>query len=1029
MLNARPEESRQVFLLLGQGFFTGIFLATYDVGAVSVFLEHFSEGTLAWAFVASGATGIIFTYLFAFFQARVRFGNLVTGFLLLIAVANVFVWFGLKTFSDFEPIIFIGFIFALPFSYIGLLIFWGTFGRLFSVRAAKRIIGGIDTGQLVASIVALFTIGALLDNQVIVAQDLFLISLISLSGFFIMFYVLKANFPLTKEGEESRKETYPIPKMMKNRYLRLMASFVIISMIAATFVDFAFLNVTKIQWPQASDLGAFVARFEAAVVIFSFLFQTFVTDYMIENYGIKIALLVNPLLIIALTVISGFVGLVYIESDFVWFFLIISITKLFIDSLKDALDGPTFKLYFLPIDTNVRFDVSTKIEGVVTAFASMLAGLILIAMDYMELPLIVVVFALIPILAGWFFVTGNMHINYKQTLTNALESIKGTGMKVAASYKDVISAKGVKENESEAYYSLKLMEHLEPGAFDDSFKVIKDQLKPDGRLVRMASRLQRQDDATRELATRALASVNTGNKLTDKELYDLSKAPNANHKIAAAIHLRENISDENVFVLLDLLRDFSPSVRHEALKTARIVKRDETWNLIAELLDHPKYANEAASALISGGNEALASVNQLFTKSDKSRDALQLAVKIMGDVASHEALEYLWEKIEYPDRKIVREVLVTLQKNHVNAIGEKVQRVMSQLDLEIGKAIWNLAAISELKETEANKLLLESLHREVDSNFEFIYIYLSLVYDAASIQLVKENVESGSSDGITYAIELLEVFIDKELRPKLYPLIEDSPVSEKLEKLQIFFPRITFNELQTLNYIINRDFNMINRWTKACALDALLHQDAVEVNAGLIGHLFNPDVLLAENAAKVIRKIDMDAFNKVVDRLPEKRRYYLRNKFRETQGDEQLGRFPMRFERCTYMMDMNVFGHIRGLHVSEMVDKFQVVRLKAEAALDTDRIRGYSPLIIVESGSVEISNGTNVVVKQDELFTGFFFDVFPFVESTITASEDSVVYLLDMNDFLSVLINYKKLATEVMAHIESLDKHRAARAV
>jgi len=36
-------------------------------------------------------------------------------------------------------------------------------------------------------------------------------------------------------------------------------------------------------------------------------------------------------------------------ENFVWFFLAIAASKLFIDALKDALDGPTFKLYFLPL--------------------------------------------------------------------------------------------------------------------------------------------------------------------------------------------------------------------------------------------------------------------------------------------------------------------------------------------------------------------------------------------------------------------------------------------------------------------------------------------------------------------------------------------------------------------------------------------------------------------------------------------------------------------------------------------------------
>jgi len=1040
ILNARPEESNRVFLLLGQGFFTGIFLATYDVGAVSVFLEHFSENTLAWAFVASGATGIIFTFAYAYFQARISFPALVTSFLILIALANVFVWYGLTHFSNFEPIVFVAFVLALPFSYIGLLIFWGMFGRLFTVRQAKRIIGGIDTGQLIASIIALFTIGYLIDNLILVANDLFLISLISLIGLFVFIFIITSRYSMKpKEGDVSN-ETYPIVKMMKNKYLRLMATFVVISMIAATFVDFTFLNAVKIQWNnQVSDIGAFVARFDAAVVIFSFLFQTFVTDYMIENYGLKISLLVNPVLIVLLTLICGLIGLFNIDSAFVWFFLAISITKLFIDSLKDALDGPTFKLYFLPVDSAVRFDVTTKIEGVVTAFASMLAGLLLILLNTVKvaldlnlnLMLLAVVFILIPILIAWFFTTGNMHNFYKQTLKKALEVIKGTGIKQKPGYKEVIDEDHVKNDESAVFYSLKLMQKLEPGAFEASLSSISSHIRPNGRLATLTDKVSNEANTMKELAKQAMSSVVSGGgkTLTDKELYELSKAPSTKKKIAAAIHLRENISDDNVFVLMDLLRDFSPQVRLEAIKTARVVKRDEAWNLVAELLDNRTFANEAAAALVAGGNDALPMVNQLFNKSDKSRESLLLAVKVMSDVSSHVALEFLWEKLEFPDRKIIREVLVTLQRNKVRAIGNKIERVYNQLDLEIGKAIWNMASLSELKDTKANERLLHSIQREIDSNFEFIYIYLSLLYDQASIQLVKDNIESGTSDGITYAIELLDIFIDKELRPKLYPLIEDSPIAEKLEKLQIFFPRITFNELQTLNYIINRDYNMINRWTKACALDSLLSQPVVEINEGLIGHLFNPDLLMAENAAKVIKQIDEDGFHKIVDRLPEERKYYLKNKFLRTDAKEQIGRFPMRFDRICHILNIGLFGNISGIHVSEIIDKFQVIKTKAGDSLNLDRVIGNNHLVFVDTGSIEIDSGTKTMINEDEVFTSFFFDTLSIKDSRITSTSDSIVYLLDLSDYLAVMINYKELARETMGIIEQFEKNKSAVAI
>jgi hypothetical protein len=55
-------ESGRIFLVLVIGFFIGIFNATLDVGASTLFLDRFEEQAyLPKAIVASGILGVIFT--------------------------------------------------------------------------------------------------------------------------------------------------------------------------------------------------------------------------------------------------------------------------------------------------------------------------------------------------------------------------------------------------------------------------------------------------------------------------------------------------------------------------------------------------------------------------------------------------------------------------------------------------------------------------------------------------------------------------------------------------------------------------------------------------------------------------------------------------------------------------------------------------------------------------------------------------------------------------------------------------------
>src|SRR5690606_30007549 len=135
-----------------------------------------------------------------------------------------------------------------------------------------------------------------------------------------------------------------------NRYIVYMSLFVIFSMMAATFVDYSFYNVTSIQM-KAESLAEFLSSFEAVIIVFSFLIQALATDRIQAVYGMKVSLLVSPILIALFTASALGLGYVFgFSSDdnfFVIFFMAIAASKLFIKSLKEGLDNPTFKLYLL----------------------------------------------------------------------------------------------------------------------------------------------------------------------------------------------------------------------------------------------------------------------------------------------------------------------------------------------------------------------------------------------------------------------------------------------------------------------------------------------------------------------------------------------------------------------------------------------------------------------------------------------------------------------------------------------------------
>jgi ATP/ADP translocase len=143
----------------------------------------------------------------------------------------------------------------------------------------------------------------------------------------------------------------------------------------------------------------------------------------------RVSLLVSPILIGFFTLAALLLGFMFgyspADNYFVIFFMAIALSKLLIRSLKEALDNPTLKLYLLPIESNIRIDVQTKIEGIVTAIASIIAGGFIILITQFEIfNLIFITIFTLPLIALWYFAVNKMHQSYRHTLQNTLSKNK-----------------------------------------------------------------------------------------------------------------------------------------------------------------------------------------------------------------------------------------------------------------------------------------------------------------------------------------------------------------------------------------------------------------------------------------------------------------------------------------------------------------------------------------------------------------------------------------------------------------------------
>lgn len=1052
-----------MWLLLGLGFSMGVFLASYQVGAESLFIQTMGEEYLDKAFFITGALGILSTATFVFLQVRIKFSMLVimNAFLILLFVAGLRASFYFFDFQEDGIIVwfpFILFVMMGPITAITLLNFWGIFGRLFDTKQAKRIIGGIDTGQLTATMIAFFSIPVITRLDIFNdTYDLLLVASVAAAGilYFVIYIALywNVNKATEKKADEAiEKVTYG--SVLKNPFTRLLTFFMIFSVGAAVFVDYTYYNSVEIyftdpesQEVKEQELNDFLSFFSGTIIIMSFLIQSFINDIIIGRFGLKVALMTMPVILILFTVGSILTGHIYgyevmtEGGEFLLFFMFAVSAKAFTFSLRDALEQPAFKLFFLPFNIKIRFDIQTRIEGVMNETATLLAGAAQMGLGLLVFFELIHYSYLVLVLAGmviWLAI--KLYNQYKitlvKTLTEQKEMLAGAGKKNEHTAVHVLKNQLDSEEESRVFNALKVFEIVDPLVFQFTLldllkhrfpavrrfayqKLAEVELFQALEIIRKELKSET-DPETQEIGAEAVNILKEAAEyeLNDESIRKLIRSTDAHERALGAHILAKLKDDKHIVFVLETLRDMNPEVRIAAMKTSGLLKRAEMWPVLVENLHLSTFSNAALSSLVHVGEPALHTIDSAFYKTGQYPDTRFRAVQIFGRVGGKKAIELLWKKVDYPDRSIVSEVLNSL--SYIGFEAKDHQKARLQLVIEdiIGNITWNLKTLEEIpQENPMDKMLREAIAEENKINYDNIFMLLSMIYDPQNVLLVKENIEADTTDSVMFACEMLDVFVDDELKPKLLPVLDDIQNEERFNKLVSFYPLQEFENYEDLLIqIINRDYNRITRFTKALALYRMHTLEEVAVSNDIIANLFNPDHVLRQAASHLLYNIDKDAYHLNTRRLKPSVKKELDKTILPPvflkEGEEYHQQLLL-VERILQLKNMREFKEIPGNVIAHLIEVLDEIRVTKDTLLIEKGDPGNAPIFIIIKGKVEVTDaqgevktlGKNDMFGEDKLLDSETFD---FEARTIETTD-------------VLVLRKEELFSQMSMHIEIID--------
>lgn len=1041
LLEIDKTEQTPVLLLLANSFCIGVFIVSYDVAASTIFLNRFGQDYLTYVPIATGLLGMISTSIFAYIQRKILFTRLTLICFAIITCVATAVFYGLE-YYDYDWIKLAAFLCLGPINAIFLLCFYGTVSRSFSLKREKHMTNTVDQGQMVATAVSFFVVYFVSRYINDVARFMVVSIGAGILGFFFMgWFVIVHGDNELRSKKALKQKVAKVSYITSNPYIRIICFLFLASVIATIFLEFSFLNVTVQKYTNEADLARFLGVFGGGVTVLSFVLQTFVADWAIKSYGPRISLIIIPVILgffaVAATLIGTFLGYTSTAPSFIFFFLFIAMSKMFLQALKEAFEDPIVKTLFLPLDSSLRYDVQIKVEGFFKEFSGFTAGGFLTIIFLLKFNLIFYSYFLIGVCVIYALVVVKLFVEYRKTLTDTLANQQSD---VDIEQKDYeITDVLIKELDSNDYnriiFTLKLLEKLEPLLAEKQFvnllknsnfkirehvilRLEKNKSYQSIDAIKITVKTEK-DAEIKLLAEEALAQLNKSDTIVinPQLTYALSKSKKIEDRIYATQLISKTTDDIYMSQLLILLRDTEPKVRIAAMLAASKIDKIETWPILIEYLSLYTFTNVAASAIISYGEKILPTLEAAFYKTGQSEAVQEKIVQIYGRIKGDTVIDLLWNKIDLPNKKIVNNVLLCLSSCGFRPKDSRITRIKQAIETDIGNSAWVIAALTEIVDSQGSEYLKSALEEEIQYNFENIYMLLALIYDPKAIKLVKDNLESGTIEGTVYALELLDVFIAEDIKPIFFPLVEDISQTERNERLQGHFPRQRLDSIEVLKQIINRDYNSTNKWTKACAMYVYGNLPEAPMCDDLTANLFNPDDLLREVAGWATYNKDQASYLRNTLRLSDAYKKELDTILLPQAESEMHHNYLSRIQKILFLKSIDCFKNVAGVILVEFVELVEEVKVKKHSLILEKNTIGDIPIFIIYKGKAIAWESETVIAKK--YLVGDMIGEMQILESDsslykIVAEEESVLLKIDKSRFFEQINDNFEIAKELL---------------
>ena len=883
-LGIQADEGPLATGLFAYSFLLGVGRVFVLTASQALFLQYYPASDLAYVYMVAAVATIVTSAGYLRLGRRLSSRDLILANLVFTVAMTAGLRILLGATAAGWPAIAIAAWFHVLFA-LSSFAFWAAATRLVDIRQGKRLFPLATTGDVLAfSLGGVFILGSV--DRLGTANLLWVGAAgLGLAVPALLYVIAHSPARLDRDAARSdRKETAPV--RWSSPYLRLMMAYFILSAVVFVFLDNAFNDVAQRRYDGTADLARFFATYSAVAAIVNFAFRSLLAGRLVRRLGLVFGLAVLPAVVGLGAATIGIAGTLLPGLAVVFW---ITIFTRMSDKVLRGVQYASMATMYQPLLERGP-SVQAAMDGIIDSAAIGLAGVALLGLNGLfEVTAVELSWFLVALCVAWVAVALRLKRQFVGVLAGALQRRRLDGDVPAVldeTALGVVRRQLESERPEEVLYALNLLVRAEPPDLSEALERLLDheaeeirlealrhldarEAIPAGRLETLA-RDARASHRVRGAAIRALARRSDEVPEGVREALG-SDAPDLRRGamvgllrsgsiegivLAGAALLADLRSDDPVVrafgaeVLRDaaipsfhrqvagLLDDPAGEVRARALEAAGAIDQPALWPRVVEALGEPDLRPVASKVLLDAGPPVLPHLMAGHGRPGTDREVRLAILRIVGLLRGADAARALLPLLASPDREERSVVLAALLRTRLDLDPEVAATLKGRLDAELEQAADTFAALSDLEalgpETDAREAeaLGGALGDEIQGGVRRVFQLLALLKPEADLVTAWENYASGSRDRRGYALELLDGHLRTAERARVFPVLEDLALEERLAALRRTREIRALAPVERIDRL--RTDEGLSSWTRLCArrLAAALGVEGVTLDPG-----------------------------------------------------------------------------------------------------------------------------------------------------------------------------------------------------